>query len=130
MDPTFLALMRAADLKEAPGPNLIRPCNDFVGAGEALRLAEAEPDRAVALSARVAARARSENDLATAAVAERAWGRALRHRGDVDSAIGHLREAVRLGRRARSPRLAAEARMTLSLALLEGGRPQQALAEI
>ncbi len=99
-------------------------------AGEALRLAEAEPDRAVALSARVAARARSENDLATAAVAERAWGLALRHRGDVDSAIGHLREAVRLGRRARSPRLAAEARMTLSLALLEGGRPQQALAEI
>ncbi|MDT4987405.1 MAG: hypothetical protein QOI74_1499 [Micromonosporaceae bacterium] len=99
-------------------------------AQEALRLADAEPARAVALATRIVAQARRERDPAAAAVAERAWGLALRHRGDVDSAIAHLREAVRLGRRAGSALLAAEARMTLSSALLERGRPQQARAEI
>jgi tetratricopeptide (TPR) repeat protein len=99
-------------------------------AREALRLAEAEPERAVAISARVTAQARIERNPAAAAIAERAWGLALRHRGDVDSAIGHLREAVRLGRRAGSIELAAEARITLSFALIEGGHPRQALAEI
>jgi tetratricopeptide (TPR) repeat protein len=99
-------------------------------AREGLRLAEAEPQRAVAVAAQIAALARAEADYAAAAIAERAWGLALRHRGDVDSAIGHLREAVRLGRRAGSPRLAAEARITLSMALVERGRPSQALAEI
>jgi tetratricopeptide (TPR) repeat protein len=99
-------------------------------AREALRLAEAEPARALALSARVAARARAAGDPGAAAVAERAWGLALRHRGDVDSAIVHLREAIRLGRRAGSPQLTAEARMTLSFALIERGRARQALTEI
>jgi tetratricopeptide (TPR) repeat protein len=97
---------------------------------EALRLAEAAPERAVVLSPEVAARARDAGDWATAAVAERAWGLALRNRGDLDSAVRHLRVAVRLGDRAKSPQLRGEARMTLALALTEGGRPQPALEEI
>jgi tetratricopeptide (TPR) repeat protein len=99
-------------------------------AREALRLAEAEPRRAVTLSANLAARARREHEPAAGAIAERAWGLALRHRGDTDSAIAHLREAVRLGRRAKSAELAAEARMTLSSALVERGRPRHALTAI
>ena len=51
-------------------------------AREALRLAEAEPERAVAMSARISEVARRDNDAATAAVAERAWGLALRHGGE------------------------------------------------
>ena len=43
-------------------------------AREALRLAEAEPERAAALSAGIAERALETGDLATAAIAERAWG--------------------------------------------------------
>jgi CHAT domain-containing protein len=99
-------------------------------AREALRLAEAEPERAAALSAGIVTRAQEAGDLATAAVAERAWGLALRHRGDVDSAITHLRAAIRLATRAGTPDLAAEARMTLAFALAERGRPAKALAEI
>src|SRR5262249_12568022 len=99
-------------------------------AAEALRLAETEPERAVLLAARTSRQARREGAWAVAAVAERAWGLALRHRGDLDSAIRHLREAVRLGERAGAPAVAAQARMTLAFALTERGRSRQALAEI
>ena len=99
-------------------------------AREALRLAESDPVRAVAAAARAARAGRAVRDCAAGAVAERAWGLALRHRGDLDSAITHLREAVRLGRRAGSARLAGEARITLAFALTERGRPQRALSEI
>jgi len=99
-------------------------------AREALRLAEAAPGRAAILAARIARRARDEQDLPAAAVAERAWGLALRHRGDLDSAIAHLQEAVRLGRRSGTALFAGEARMSLAFAFFERGRTRQALAEI
>lgn len=106
------------------------PSTMAVEAREALRLAEAEPQVATVMAASIVDRARAARDFTAAAIAQRAWGLALRHRGDVDSAIGHLREAVRMARRAGSRELAGEARITLSFALVEGGHPGRALAEI
>ncbi len=63
-------------------------------------------------------------------MAERAWGLALRHSGDLASSVAHLQEAVRLGRRSGSARFAGEARMTLAFVLFERGRTGRALAEI
>jgi CHAT domain-containing protein len=99
-------------------------------AREALRLAEDNPRRSVILAGAIARRARAERDMAAAAVAERALGLAAIHLDDPDTAMGHLREAVVLGRRAAAPRLVGEARMTLAFALAARGRPQRALREI
>ncbi|GAA4717537.1 CHAT domain-containing protein [Phytohabitans rumicis] len=99
-------------------------------AQEALRLAEDDPDRALALAAAVVRQARAEGDPGAAAVAERAWGLAAFHREDLDTAMRHLRRAITLGRSAGSATLAAEARMTLAFALNQRGRPRQALREI
>jgi tetratricopeptide (TPR) repeat protein len=99
-------------------------------AREALRLAEGEPGRSVTLASEAARLARAERDHAAAAVAERALGIAVLHLGDLDIAVAHLRAAVGLGRRARSTRLAAEARMTLAFVLNRRGRPRRALREI
>jgi len=99
-------------------------------AREALRLAEGEPGRSLTLASEAALRARAEHDHAAAAVAERAMGLAVLHLEDLDTAVAHLRTAVALGRRARSPRLAAEAQMTLAFVLNRRGRPRRALSEI
>lgn len=99
-------------------------------ARQALRLAEAEPQRAVRVAAQVARRAHEAGDLAAGAVAERAHGLALRHCGDLGQAITALRLAVRLGRRAGSAQLAGGARATLAFALFERGRTRAALTEI
>ncbi len=99
-------------------------------AREALRLAEGDPSRSVALATQVARRARVEGDIATASVAERALGLATLHLEDLDSALRHLRTAIRLGHQAASPKLAAEARMTFAYALSRRGRSQQGLREI
>jgi tetratricopeptide (TPR) repeat protein len=99
-------------------------------AAEAMRLAEIDPTRALDLARRTARLARRAGDFPAASVAERARGLALRHCGDLHSAIGHLRLAVRLGERAGSPQLSGQARMTLGYALYERGRPRQGLAEI
>jgi len=99
-------------------------------ARETLRLAEVDPAQAIALAADVATAARSARCREAEAVAERAWGLALRHRGDLDTAITHLRRAVRAAGPMDSRTTAAEARMTLAFALAERGRPDQALAEI
>jgi tetratricopeptide (TPR) repeat protein len=99
-------------------------------AREALRLAEADPGQSVALAAVVAAQAKAAHDLAAAAIAERALGLAALHVDSADAAMGHLRSAITLGRRAGSPRLTAEARMTLAYVLNGRGRSQQALREI
>lgn len=99
-------------------------------AREALRLAEAAPGQAVDLASSVARQAHQEGQVVARAVAERAWGLALRHRGDLDSAIAHLRHAVRLGNHGGSVDVAGEARMTLAFALAERGRPRQALDQI
>jgi tetratricopeptide (TPR) repeat protein len=98
-------------------------------AREALRLAEADPQRAVALASDVLRRALDARDLAIATVAERALGLATLHLHDLDTALRHLRTAIRYGREA-SPALAAEARMTLAFALNRRGRSASALREI
>src|SRR5712691_6769342 len=99
-------------------------------AREALRLAEAEPGQSAALAAMVAEQARSAHDIAAAAIAARALGLAALHTDDASTALRHLRSAIALGRRARSPLLTAEARMTLAYVLNGRGRSQQALREI
>src|SRR4051812_23595517 len=95
-------------------------------AREALRLADADPGQSAALAVVVAAQARAAHDLATAAVAERALGLAALHTDSAAAAMRHLRAAVTLGRRAQSPSLAAEARMTLAYVLNGQGRAGQA----
>jgi CHAT domain-containing protein len=99
-------------------------------AREALRLAEADPGQSAALAAEVAAQAKAAHDLAAAAIAERALGLAALHIDSADAAMRHLRTAITLGRRAGSPGLAAEARMTLAYVLNGRGRSRQALREI
>jgi tetratricopeptide (TPR) repeat protein len=104
--------------------------SNLLDAREALRLADSEPRRAATLGTAVLATARAGRDHAAAAVAERAVGLATVHVGDLDTALLHLRSAIRHGRRAGSPLLAAEARMTLAFALNRRGRPRAALREI
>ncbi|HEX5496680.1 MAG TPA: CHAT domain-containing protein [Mycobacteriales bacterium] len=99
-------------------------------ARDALRLAEDQPSRAVQLAAEAVAQARAERDPAAECVAERAWGLAAVHQEDLDAAVRHLRRAIPLGRRAGTPQLAAEARMTLAYVWSQRGRPTQALREI
>src|SRR5262249_20909079 len=99
-------------------------------AREALRLAEADPGQSAVLAAAVTEQARAAHDNAAAAIAARALGLAALHTGDAAIAIRHLRTAIALGRRARSPALTAEARMTLAYVLDVSGRSRQALREI
>jgi tetratricopeptide (TPR) repeat protein len=99
-------------------------------AREALRLADADPGQSATLAAAVAAQARAARDIAAAAVAERALGLAALHIDDAATATRHLRAAVTLGRRAQSPSLAAEARMTLAYVLNGQGQSRQAIREI
>ncbi len=99
-------------------------------AAAALRLADAEPGNALAAASLAAQRAEREGDAGAGAIAHRAWGLALLHHRDLDSAIAHLRRAVALGRAAGSVRHTAEARMTLAFALTQRGRPLRALPEI
>src|SRR2546430_11306394 len=99
-------------------------------AREALRLAEADPRRSAGLASAIVRQARQDHDPAVAAVAERALGLASIHLADLDTALRHLRTAVRLGHRAGVARLAGEARMTLAFALNRRGRSRQALREI
>jgi tetratricopeptide (TPR) repeat protein len=95
-----------------------------------MRRADFEPGRAVPFAARAAARAVRAGDLAAASVAERAWGRASLQTKHVDRAIEHLRRAIGHAQRVGSDELAGEARIPLSAALLQRGRPRQALREI
>jgi CHAT domain-containing protein/Tfp pilus assembly protein PilF len=99
-------------------------------AREALRLAEGDPGRAMTLAADVVGRALAAHDHASAAIAHRALGLAALHLEDLDTAVRHLRTAVGFGQRAGSPRLTAEARMTLAYALNWRGQPRHALREI
>lgn len=96
----------------------------------ALRLAEADPARSARLAQRLARQARREDDAAALSAAERAWGLACLHLADPDTALRHLRAAIRSGQQARSPELTGEARMTLAYVLNVRGRSRQALREI
>ncbi|MBO3749180.1 CHAT domain-containing protein [Streptosporangiaceae bacterium NEAU-GS5] len=95
-------------------------------AGELLRMAEADPARLRGMAAPYSSGA----DPALASVAERALGVAAIHLDDLGTAAAHLRNAMRLARRAGDPALAAEARIRLAFVSSLRGRPQQAIAEI
>ena len=99
-------------------------------AREALRLAEADPGQSATLAAAVATQAQAAHDFAAAAIAERARGLAALHIDNAGTAMRHLRASITLGRRAGSPNLAAEARMTLAYVLNGRGRSREALREI
>jgi tetratricopeptide (TPR) repeat protein len=97
---------------------------------DALRLAEADPRRALKLADAANAAAIAAGDLGARAIAARAIGLAKFHLHSVDDAVAQLRRAIGLARRAGEPRIAAEARMTLAFALNWRGRPAAALREI
>jgi tetratricopeptide (TPR) repeat protein len=100
------------------------------GVGEILRLAEADPQRTVALATTIVHQAHAERDFAAESVAERAIGIAATHLEDLDGAVRHLRSAINLANRADSAEQAAEARLRLAFALSIRGRPQQGMREI
>jgi len=96
---------------------------------DALRMAESDPRRSVALAEEVSRAALVARDPAAASTAERAWGLAAYHLEDIDLAVRRLRRAVRLGQQARVPHLVAEARMTLAAVLNWHGQPRAALRQ-
>jgi tetratricopeptide (TPR) repeat protein len=99
-------------------------------AREALRLADASPAEAALLASATVRRARRSGDGVARAVAEQAWGQALRHRGDLDRALAHLRRAVQCAEEAGAPAVEAEARLSLAYLLADRGRAEQALGEL
>lgn len=99
-------------------------------AREALRLAEAEPAKAAVLARDVARAGLRGGDLAAVSIAERVLGVTALQLEDPDLALRHLRAAVRLGRRAGSAELAAEAQMRLAFVLNVLGRGRSALREV
>ena len=101
-----------------------------VAAERAVRAADQDPASALPIAERAVALARRERDPAAGAAAERAWGHALVHCGELTDAIAHFRRSVALGHRAQSPTLVAEARQKLAFAVMQRGRPRAALAEI
>jgi len=108
----------------------VAPTDARETAEEALRVAEADPERADDLAVRALGLAGRTGDPAATVIAERARGLAAIHHRDLDSALRHLRRAVDLARTAALPRLGAEAQMTLAYALNLRGRPGDALREI
>ncbi|MEV6236070.1 CHAT domain-containing tetratricopeptide repeat protein [Lentzea sp. NPDC051838] len=100
------------------------PGSALHAAREAMRLADADPVKAIPVAADVVARA--QGDVAARALAEQAWGHALSQTGQVDLAVTHLRRAVRLG----VGKAAAESRMKLAFALVHQGRAASALREV
>jgi tetratricopeptide (TPR) repeat protein len=99
-------------------------------ARQALELVTADPRQASKLAADLASQAAASADHETGSIALRARGLAAVHLDAADSAVAHLRRAVELGYRARSPGLAAEARMTLAYALSTRGQLREALRAI
>jgi tetratricopeptide (TPR) repeat protein len=99
-------------------------------ATSALRLADVAAGRAAPSSAAAVRRARVERDAPAESVAERAWGRALLQTGDVHSAIGHLQRSIDIAEETGAAELAGESRIPLAAALIQRGRPEQALREI
>ncbi|MGW0196570.1 CHAT domain-containing protein [Nonomuraea sp. NPDC003201] len=101
-----------------------------MGPDELLRLAEDDPARLMMAATRISELARADGRLELASVAERALGVAAVHVLDLSTAAAHLRTAMGLARRARSPELAAEARIRLAFVLSSRGRSLHALDEI
>ncbi|MCN0178348.1 CHAT domain-containing protein [Salinispora arenicola] len=99
-------------------------------AGKALRVVTDDPARATEMAEAALAAARASDDPAEETLALRALGLAALEQHNAEQALRHLRQACRVAEAARLPVRAAEARMSLALALAEAGQPQQALREI
>jgi tetratricopeptide (TPR) repeat protein len=99
-------------------------------AAAALRLADQDAGAAAPSAAAAVRRAGREGDHLARSVAERAWGRALLQTGDVHRAITHLYRSIGVAEQARAAELAGESRIPLAAALVQRGRPGQALREI
>lgn len=99
-------------------------------AEEAVRLAEADPARAIALADSAGRSARRRRDWVTVSVAERALGIAALYMKDVDSALRHLRAAVSYGERAGAVEVTIDARIRLAFTQGARGRLRQGLREV
>ncbi|MEU4428769.1 CHAT domain-containing protein, partial [Actinoplanes sp. NPDC024001] len=99
-------------------------------AAEALRLATIDPARARVLAVRAESAARRAGDRAGESVSRRALGVAAMQLRDLDEAVTQLRRSVAAARRAGSPQLLGEARMSLASALALRGLPGRAFREI
>jgi hypothetical protein len=99
-------------------------------AAEAVRLVQVAPRRARELAEAARAEAGDAHDLAAASTAERALGLAAKELKDIPAAVRHLRQAVRLAVRGGDPTRAAEARMSLALALAYAGRTTEAVRTV
>jgi tetratricopeptide (TPR) repeat protein len=99
-------------------------------AEEALATVPASPERAEQLAREAHRQAQAEHDHEAAIVAQRALGLVGIETGRVKDATVVLRRALRAAERQALPVRAAEARMTLALALLYCGEAERALAEL
>jgi tetratricopeptide (TPR) repeat protein len=106
------------------------PDGALAAALAALAAVDHDPGAGLPLAALAVRRAVRAAHPAAASTAERAWGHALLHVGEVNDAARHLSRAAAWGVRAGSPELTAEARQKLAFAVLQAGRPRAALREI
>lgn len=95
-----------------------------------MRLVQTAPLRAVELARAARAEARRRRDRSAASTAERALGLAARELEDLPGALRHLRRAVRLAEGGADSVRAAEARMSLALALAFAGRTPRAIETV
>lgn len=103
---------------------------DRDAAAQAVQLVQVNPRRAGELASVLVSRALRQGDHVTAAVAGRAAGLAALHTAHLDTAAQYLRAAVRSARRAASPQLAGEARMSLAAVLMRRGDVRQGLRTV
>lgn len=93
-------------------------------AREAVRLASAEPEQAVALSHQAEGLARKDHDWVAISVARRARGVAAMHLLKLDLAVSTLRRAVAAAEKGGHADLAGEAQTSLASALVLRGQPE------
>lgn len=98
-----------------------------IDAERALQEAFADPQRSSATARAALAAARAADDPLAESLAQQALGLAARLLGQVAEAVGRLEESVATAERAGLPARAAEARISLSLALTMAGRTASAL---
>ena len=96
-------------------------------AQEALRLADADPQRAVEVASRAAEHAAASGDRPVESLAARAAGLASFYLHDLDSAVRWLRRAITVAQRAGLHQQRGEARMTLAYVENWRGRPAPAM---
>jgi tetratricopeptide (TPR) repeat protein len=99
-------------------------------ADRAAALASTDPDRARRLAFEALTQADAAGDPAAAAAALRALGLLASHSRQIDEALTHLREAIRVAEEHDLSRHAALARVDLAVILTWAGEPASALREV